>query len=485
MEIAILVILGLLGVCLGALLCRTLLLKKKPSDAAPAISWTEAEAATYAETLSALVKLPTLTRSQGESWEAFKAYQEKVAALFPLIERTAEKHDVDGNILRRIPGASPKRGPLLLMGHQDVVPAEGQTGWTSDPFSGEIKEGAVWGRGSMDCKGTFCAEWLAVEELLHAGFTFADDLWLFSSRNEENGGGGAELAAEYLKQRGVRLTAVLDEGGAVVRDQFPGLSAPVSAIGLAEKGYVNLKFTARGSGGHASTPPKNSPLVRLSRFVSDVEKHPPFKRKLVQPVNGMFAALAPYMTFPFRLLLGNLPVFSPLLKRVLPAVSPMAGAFIATTAAFTQASGSAAPNVLPDEAYIICNVRPALHQGAEESIRLLRERAAKFEIETEVLFSKEPSRLTDYNTEVARFVRRCISDCLPDTVVSPYLMTGGTDSRRFEPVCDNILRFTPTRLTRQQLAAMHAANENLSVSALAEATKTYRYLLEQYNGGEE
>lgn len=474
-------LLGFLLVLVAFLLIRTLVIKKKLSPAPSAVRWTPEEEGAYAETLSALVRIPTLSRDQGEPWEDFAEYQQKIADLFPLIDKTAEVHDVDGNILRRIPGAKPGRGAWLLMGHQDVVPAKDQKGWTKDPFSGEISDGAVWGRGAMDCKGTFAAEWLAVEELLREGYGFQNDLWLFSSRNEETGGGGAEAAAEYLQSIGVRLTAVLDEGGAVVTDQFPGLSVPVAAIGLAEKGFVNLKFTAKSPGGHAANPPKNTPLVRLSKFVASVEKHPPFKRAFRQPVKGMFAAISPYMSFPFRLLLGNLPVFAPLLKRVLPAVSPMAGAFLSTTAAFTQAAGSAAPNVLPDEAYIICNIRPSLHQGAAESVELLKKRAAKYGIETEVLFLKEPSRLTPYDTEIADFFASRVSACLPDAVVSPYLMTGGTDSRRFEPVCDNIFRFTPTRLTKQQLAAMHAANENLSVSALAEATKVYRYLIEEYD----
>ncbi|MBR5409402.1 MAG: M20/M25/M40 family metallo-hydrolase [Clostridia bacterium] len=482
MEIALYVCLAALGILVLALVVKTLLMKKKLPGTPPAVSWTPEEENAYAETLSALVKLPTVSRKQGESWEDFAVYHEKIAALFPLVDKTAENHDRDGNILRRIPGADPKRGALLLMGHQDVVPAEGQTGWTKDPFSGEIEDGAVWGRGSMDCKGTFCAEWLAVEELLREGFVFKEDLWLFSSRNEENGGGGAELVVEYLKNKGVRLSMVLDEGGAVVGDQFPGLCVPISAVGLAEKGFVNLKFVARSAGGHSSTPPKNTPIVRLSQFVASVEKHPPFKKKLVSPVSDTFAALSPYMNFPFRLLLGNLWLFGPLVKRVMPAVSPMAGAFLATTAAFTQAGGSAAPNVLPDEAYVICNMRPALHQGAKESIELLKKRAARYDVDTEVLFCKEPSRLIRFDTDEAAFLSRCVSDCLPDTVVSPYLMTGGTDSRRFEPVCDNVFRFTPTRLTKSQLAAMHAANENLSTSALAEAAKTYKVIVTRWSG---
>ena len=471
----------------AALLCfllvcalRAALKKKKlPGAKAPGLS-DFPEAGAFAETLSELVKLPTVSRAQGESWEDFAHYQAKIKELFPLIDKTAENRDVDGNILRLIPGTAPSRGPLLIMGHQDVVPAEGQSGWSEDPFSGSVHDGALWGRGAMDCKGTFCAEWLAVERLLSQGFRFREDLWLFSSRNEEIGGGGGEAAAEYLQSIGVRLNAVLDEGGAVVNGLIPGLKAPVAAVGLAEKGFVNLKFTAKSEGGHASTPPKNSPLVRLGAFMRAAEKKNLFPKKLDEPALGTFRAVAPYLPWYFRFTLCNLGVFKGLLARALPLFSAQAGAFAATTAAFTQASGSAAPNVLPDEAYVVCNVRPSHHQGAEKSIEALRALAKKHGVETEVLFCKEPSRRSDWESEPARLLRETVEKTMPDVIPAPYLMTGGTDSRRFEPVCDNILRFSPLRLNPQQLAAMHAANENLGVAALAEAVDVYEAFLRRY-----
>lgn len=478
----VLLALGGLVFCLFLIcLVRAVRSRKKLPEVSPAISWTAEEERRYAEILSSLVKIPTLSRRQGESWETFSVYQEKLRALFPKIFETAECHDVDGNILLRIRGSAPEKGGVLLMGHQDVVPAEGQEGWIYPPFSGEIAEGKVWGRGAMDCKSTVCAEWIAVEELLNEGFSFKEDLWLFSSRNEENAGGGSELAAAYLEKNGVRLNAVLDEGGAVVTGVFPGLHSPCAAIGVAEKGFVNLKFTARGKGGHASTPPKNTPIVRLSRFISEVEKKEPFRKKFVSPIPEMFSVIAGYERFPLRFVMSNLWLFGGVLKRVLPKVSPMAGAFISATAAFTQSGGSPAPNVLPDSAYVICNVRPSLHEGAEECIGILRKIAQKYDIETEVLFKKEPSLVTDFSGEACRFLCAAVAEALPDTVVIPYLMTGGTDSCRFENVCDNIFRFTPTRLTKQQLDAMHAPNENLSVSALAEGAKVYKYYLEKYN----
>ncbi len=484
MPVPVIVLLCVLGVIV--LLCavcaiRAARIKKTLPDVKPAVQWTAEEENKYAADLSEMVKIPTVSKRQEEEWPDFALFQQKLAELFPLFFAKAENHDVDGNLLRRLPGSDPKRGALLLMGHQDVVPAEGQSGWEKPPFSGEIADGCVWGRGAMDCKSTVCCELEAIEALLREGFDFKEDLWFFSARNEENSGGGSDAAAAYLKEKGIRLNVVLDEGGAVVTGMFPGMTAPASGIGVVEKGFVNLKFTARAEGGHASTPPKNTPIARLSKFVAEVEKKDIFQKKMVSPIPEMFGCIAPYLPFYFRFVLGNLWLFKGLVTRILPAVSSMAGAFVKTTAAFTMSGGSAAPNVLPDEAWVICNMRPSVHQNAEKSIAAIKRIADKYDIETETLYRKDASAVTDAGSEEFRFLAQCVAECLPDTVVTPYMMTGGTDSRRFETVCDNVLRFTPTRLTPQQLAAMHAANENIGVSALAEGVKTYEYYIRKYN----
>ena len=462
-----------------AIICvvRTLNNKAEEKNNEPAISWTKEEENKYAEKLSAMVKVSTVSKAKGEDYSDFLKLQSVMEELYPNIFSVLEKHDFEGNILRCWKGTKPEKGAILLMGHQDVVPAA-EKEWTRDPFSGEIAKGCVHGRGAMDCKSTLSAEWSAVEELISEGFTPEEDIWLFSSVNEENSGGGAKDAAKWFKDKGIRLNAVLDEGGAVIGNVFPGLSKPCAAIGIVEKGFCNLKFTARGKGGHSSTPPRKTPMARLGMFMADVEKHDPFKRQLVSPIPEMFTELAPHLTFPLRLVMSNLWLFKGLLSKVLPLFSPMAGAFVRTTCAFTMAGGSEAPNVIPDEAYVICNIRPSVHQNAERSIEVLKRIAAKYDIETEVLLSRDPSNVSSPESEEFKYLKKCIGEAIPDVVAIPYLMTGGTDCRQFELVSDNCLRFTPTRLTPEQLAAMHAANESIGVSALAEGVKFYKYYIQ-------
>ena len=273
----------------------------------------------------------------------------------------------------------------------------------------------------------------------------------------------------------------MDEGGAIVDNLIPGLKNPCAAIGVIEKGFCDIKFTAKGSGGHASTPNKNTPLVRLGKFMAYVDKKQPFTPRMDSPVPEMFDAIAPYLTFPLRALLSNQWLFSSLTKTALSKLSGATRAFVQTTTAFTMINGSDASNVLPDEAYVICNVRPSPHQSADESIGILRDIAKKFDIETEVIKQRDASKLTKADCEEMRYITKCMNACVPDAIVTPYLMAGGTDSRKYEKVCDNILRFTPTRLTSEQISAMHAANENMGIEAVAEGVKIYRYIIEHLN----
>ncbi len=474
---ALLAIAGIITAVLIVCVIRAVKVKASDNKKPSVISWTKEEEDKYAKRLSEMVKVSTVSKKKGEDYSDFLVLQSVMEKLYPNIFGKLEKHDFEGNLLRVWRGKNPGKGAILLMGHQDVVPAA-EKEWTRDPFSGEIADGCVHGRGAMDCKSTLSAEWSAVEELIEEGFQPEEDVWLFSSVNEENSGGGAIDAARWFKEQGIRLNAVLDEGGAVIGNVFPGLSKPCAAIGIVEKGFCNLKFVAKGKGGHSSTPPKNTPMARLAMFMAEVEKTEPFRKELVSPIPEMFESLAGHLIFPLRLVMSNLWLFKGLLAKVLPMFSPMAGAFVRTTCAFTMAGGSEAPNVIPDEAYVICNIRPSVHQKAEESIEVLSAIAKKYDIETEIMLSRDPSNVSSPESDEFKYLTKCITEAIPDVVPIPYLMTGGTDCRQFEIVSDNCLRFTPTRLTPEQLAAMHAANESIGISALAEGVKFYKYYIQ-------
>ena len=343
-----------------------------------------------------------------------------------------EKTEIDGNLLFFWKGKSSEK-PLVLMSHQDVVPAEGE--WTRPPFSGDIAEGKVWGRGASDTKCSVMAFFQAVEELLEEGFVPENDVYLSSSCTEEWAGDGCPKLVAELKRRGVRPYLVCDEGGGIISEPMGGIHGNFAMIGVFEKGKADVRFTARSDGGHASTPKKHSPIANLAAFVHDVETHRVFRRRLPKEVAAMFETLAPYASFPMKWIFSNLWLFRPVLLQVLPAISAQAGAMIRTTIAFTMQSGSAACNVMPQEATVSANMRFIPHQGMKESLEIISRRAKKHGLSMEVLSASDFTPSANLDGDAFRTLCRIVAETFPGCPASPYVMTGATDARNIEISC--------------------------------------------------
>lgn len=252
---------------------RTLLMPRKKS--AYKAQEDEAESLRLAEKLSLMIKYDTTSHANTAETEKFLGFHKVLEKLFPLVHEKLEKTEIDGNLLYYWKGKSSLK-PILLMSHQDVVPAEGK--WSHEPFSGDIEDGKVWGRGASDTKCSVMAFFEAVEELLKEGYIPETDVYLASSCTEEWAGDGAPKIVEELKRRGVELFLVCDEGGGIITDPIGGINGNFAMVGVFEKGKADVKFTAESTGGHASAPSKNTPIARLAAFVNSVEKHSPFKR---------------------------------------------------------------------------------------------------------------------------------------------------------------------------------------------------------------
>lgn len=434
----------------------------------------------YAQNLAALIRCETVNEvddSAEKTEKKFADFREVMQVQFPLVHKGLKQILLKNAMLYHWKGKATDSPAIVLMAHSDVVPATGN--WKHPSFGGEIADGSVWGRGAMDNKGSLCAIFAAVEGLLADGFEPPCDIYLSSSYNEETMGDGAKNVVAYLQQNNIELALAIDEGGAVVEKPLPGLNGSYAMLGIVEKGYANVKFTAKSAGGHASTPPKNTPIARLAAFVNEVENHPPFASKFTQPVKQMFAALAPYMTFPLRLVTGNLWLFAPLLKVALPKISAQAGAFLRTTCAFTMAQGSSAPNVIPEEASVTANLRFIMHQPLQQSLQAIEQVAKKYNLAMDVEYAHDCSPFVDMETPHFKYLLECVKTNFPEVGVAPYIMLGGTDARHFA-YCPCTVRFAPTILTPQQLASMHGLDENLGVEALARAVYFYKRVLQNY-----
>jgi len=474
MKYVFLALLALLLLCLGVALLRTLTLKRQKTSFS--LSDDEARTAAYAEKLSRMVRCETVSSRADPSVEKFLAFHALLRELFPAVFAACETVEIDGNLLLKWPGRDAAMAPILLMSHMDVVEANGE--WKYPPFSGEIAEGKVWGRGAADTKCSLMALLQAAEELLGEGYVPPCDVYLASSCTEEISGDGAPKLVKWLKEHGVHLFMLSDEGGSIIADPIGGVRGHFAAVGIFEKGYGDVRFIARSKGGHASAPGKNTPIPRLAKFVARVEKKTPFTRAFSPAVTAMFRTLAPYTeSFPLRFVLSNLWLFSPVLKRVMPSVSAQAAAMLQTTAAFTMQRGSEGYNVLPQEASVCANLRFIPHQKAEESIRILSELAARYGLETEVICANDPSRPLDLDGEAFALTCRAIGEVFPGIGVMPYVVTGGTDARFYEDVCDSCVRFSPVLYTAEQLAGMHGVNENIHAACLPGAVDYYKCIV--------
>ena len=467
---------GIIGLALLLLLTavvRTLLIPGKQSTYRPDPDPERAER--YAEKLSAMVRCETVSVPGEDQRAKFRTFHKVLEELFPLVHEKLEKTEIDGSLLYRWKGEQADR-PLVLMSHQDVVPAEGV--WEHAPFSGDIADGKVWGRGASDTKCSVMAFFQAVEELLAEGYTPPQDVYLSSSCTEEWGGEGCPKIVAELERRGVKPYLVCDEGGGIITDPIGGIHGNFAMVGVFEKGRADVRFTAASEGGHASAPGRHTPVARLAAFVNEIETRPVFRRKMPKEVDAMFRTLAPYAGFPLKLVLSNLWLFRPILLKVLPMISAQAGAMIRTTMAFTMMSGSDACNVLPQEASVSANMRFIPHQGMKESLEIVGKLAEKHGLKMEVLSVNDYTEPTDIHGEAFRTVQRVISETFPGCAGSPYVMTGATDSRFYQKICGNVVRFAPVIYGPEQMKGMHGLNENIEYSCLPGAVDFYRNLIE-------
>lgn len=477
MKILIMLLAGIPGIVLMLLLAAVIhtffIPTKKSEYKAPEA---DERALACAEKLAEMVRCDTTSFMNTEQPEKFEKFHRVLEELFPMVHAHLERTDIDGNLLYFWKGKKHEK-PIVLMSHQDVVPAEGE--WKHAPFSGDIADGKVWGRGASDTKCSVMAFFQAVEELLEENYVPEQDVYLSSSCTEEWAGDGCPKLVAELERRGVKPYLVIDEGGGIITDPIGGVRGNFAMVGVFEKGKADVLFRAKSSGGHASAPAAGTPIARLADMVCEVEHKNPFRQKLLPEVQGMFETLCPYASFPLKLVFGNLWLFRPILVPLLPKFSAQAGAMTRTTIAFTKAEGSDAYNVIPQEAALGANMRFIPHQGMKESLAIMERVAAKHNVTMEVLSATDYTESADTGGEAFSFVKRMIGETFPGLPVSPYVMTGATDARNYQKICGSVLRFAPVVYGPEQMKGMHGLNENIEYNCLPGAVDFYKRVVRE------
>ncbi len=421
----------------------------------------------YAEECARMIRIETVQRPGAEA--DFARLRELITRLFPRVAAACQKWELGGSLLLRWPGRD-RRG-LLLMSHQDVVEAPGD--WRYPPFSGTIAQGRLWGRGALDVKGNLYCILRAVEELLEEGCTPERDVYIASSDREEIG--GDERIVDFLRERGIAPELLVDEGSSVQKCPVPGIEEFFAMVAVAEKGYLDVKCIARGRGGHASAPGKGTPLPRLGAFLCEVEERELFPVRLNPASAEMYRRLAalagdPEQAKTLAAIAEERPGWRELLDE-------RQRELLGTTVAFTMAGGSSAANVIPQEAFVTCNVRIAPGGSVAETMAALGEVAARHGVELEILRANEPSPVTDPGGAAFRAVERAAEAAWPGRRVLPFLLSGGTDTKHFVGLCPNCLRFTALEIDPGQQAAVHGVDENIDVDALPHGVDFFKALI--------
>jgi carboxypeptidase PM20D1 len=485
----LLILLGLVAVVVG----RTLLLPAAAFNSAPVSLPEGLDGQRAAESLAAAIRLPTLSHQVGApasqltaSNAAFAGMRDWLAQRYPQVTANTEPLATGSpSILLRWPGKDAQLPAALLMAHQDVVPVAPGTEalWTHPPFSGAIAEGFVWGRGAIDSKGSMVAILEAVETLIVQGFQPQRDVLLAFGHDEEIGGhqGNRRIAAQ-LQEQGKRLAWVSDEGGFVVRGQIPGVSQDVAVVGIAEKGYVSLTLQANAQGGHSSQPPAfdETAIGRLSQALQRVGDAP-FQRGFDGPTGDLLASFTPAQSFGYRLIFANLWLFGPLVEQQL-AASPAGAAQLQTSLSPTLLRAGIKENVLPPSARATLNLRIHPRDSIASVAEHVRSAVADEQIQVKVMpGGREPSAVSDVRGEAYQQFAEVIRQSFGNTLVSPNLTVGGTDSRYYEPLTDNVFRFSPLLMERDDLPRMHGTNERVAIDTLANASGFYYRLLQSLN----
>ena len=450
----------------------------RPEDDAVAgedLSGLDADA--MAGRLAQLIRIPTESfrdRSRVDT-AAFERFRTRLAELYPQLHRTCERQVLgDGALLYRWPGATDEP-PLVLMAHYDVVPVAGQD-WSRDPFSGEIEDGVVHGRGAIDDKGSLVAVCEAVESLVTEGFTPRRDVWLSFGDDEEIAGVGAQLAVEEFRRRGLRPWAVVDEGGAVVTGMFPGVPGQVAVVGLAEKGMCSVELVTSDPGGHASSPVPGGAPARLAKAILAIEGAP-FPARLSDVVVGMVDAVGRRASGGYRALFAHAPLLRPVLARLLAAAGREANALVRTTVAVTQLEGSPAANVLATRAKATLNIRIALGETVQSTMDRLRSVLGDDRVALHVVEGHDPSPVSRADNDAFAAVSAAARSVYPEAAVAPYLMVQASDARHFCAISDSVYRFMPFDVSRAELDALHAADESITVAALHRGAGFFRRLI--------
>ena len=472
------VILYILLVLVAVILARTMMFtpKKTEDRERPPV---EQDRDASIRNLAELIKCKTVSYYDAslEDDAEFEKLVGKLPELYPNVCKTCTLQRFDGRgLLFRWQGKG-EGAPAVLMAHYDVVPVE-EEHWSRPAFEAIIEDGVMWGRGTLDTKATFNGILSGAENLIRQGFRPERDVYFAFSGGEEINGPGALNIVKYFQEQGIEPSLVIDEGGAVVEDVFPGVTGPCALIGIAEKGMLNLEYAVNGAGGHASAPAPHTPVGKLSAACARVENHP-FKLHFTKPVLEMFDTLGRHSSFLYRMIFANLWAFGWVLNLLTKKTGGELNALVRTTVAFTQMKGSKAPNVIPPSASMVANLRLNPADSVQGVIDYIKNVICDQDIQLTNLHSMEPSRISRTDCEGWEIVSNAVSGTWKGCLVASYLMVQCSDSRHYGEISDKVYRFSAMDMTAEERHSIHGNDERIRLECIPRAVEFFMRVMKQ------
>lgn len=435
-----------------------------------------------AKNLSDAIRIKTVSNIDYEkvNWDKFDEFLLFLENTYPNVHSVCKRELVSKySPVYLWEGDNKNIKPILLLGHYDVVPAEdsSESLWKEHPFSGLIKDGSIWGRGSLDDKNQVIAIMEAAEYLISNNLRPQRDIYFAFGFDEEVGGyKGANEISALFRERNLEFDFVIDEGGCVIKDMMEGLTQPIAIIGITEKGSTNIKITVEGKSGHSSMPPRDTSAAVLARIISNTEKNQ-MPAKLTLPVQVLFEKIAPFMGNK-KFVLKNIKSLFPIIKGSL-AKSPTLNSMIRTTITFTKLSGGDALNVIPREVSAYANMRILPGDTVNDAVDHIKNVNNGINFKIELLNSEEASAISPVDSKGYRAIEKIIKVIYPEAVPVPYLMSGGTDSRKYYNVCKNIYRFSSIIMTKEDNESVHSVNEKITVENFMNMIRFYVDIMKQ------
>jgi carboxypeptidase PM20D1 len=407
-------------------------------------------------------------------------FQGFLAEYFPAFHRAAERWVLSPySVVYHWPcaGTSGDSGSVLFLAHYDVVPAETEK-WSVDPFGAEMKDGFIYGRGSLDMKNTLISIMEAAEALCAEGWKPKRDIWFaFGGDEERTGILGAMETVKWFQERGQRFDWILDEGTPIAVNQIKGVGSPIALISVEEKGYLSLSLTVKQDPGHASQPPKVQAAAVLARALCRIAKKP-FPYRLSPTVEVFFRQISPFMPGIQGFVMRHARILGPLFFKV-AAATPVIASMLRTTIAMTQLGGSAADNVLPSEVRAVINLRLLWPWTVETATVFIKKAIndGRVDVTTYGLGTDPVPSRGEYQRKGWPELQAAVAEAWPGVPLLPFIMIATTDSRHYQNLSDCIFRFSPYKLEPKDLRGIHGHDERVSVENLRQGLVFYSQLL--------